>query len=278
MSRTRISHQARAVVTGAGSGIGRAFAIELHRRGGRVVCSDINPGAAEATARAIHDDGGQALAVSCDVARLGDVQQLAEQARDWFGESANLLVNNAGVGTGGQPVEAISMDDWHWIMGINLWGVIHGCHVFVPEMKQHRFGGVINVSSAASFGAAPDMGAYNTTKAGVLALSETLHAENAGSGVHVSVLCPTFVKTDVIRNARVHEAAAGSIMERDKAQQLMDRFGHSPASVVKKSLDGLDRNRVHVLPQMDARAARAVKRISPEAFVRLTGLIARKLR
>ena len=280
MKGTRISYGANAVVTGAGSGIGRAFALELHHRGGRVVCADINIDKAEETAREIASRGGQALAVSCDVASLEQVEQLADVSRDWFRAKPTLVVNNAGVGVGGHNIEDIAMEDWHWIMGVNLWGVIHGCRVFVPDLKAQRHGGVINVASAASFGAAPMMGAYNATKAAVVALSETLHAEAASTGVHVSVLCPTFVKTDVIRNSRLmgNNKAASSPIAIDKAQALMDRFGHSPESVVKKSLQGLDQNQVHVLPQLDARIAWFCKRVSPGNFVRFNGLMKNQIR
>lgn len=277
MSQPPISRHARAVVTGAGSGIGRAFAIEIHRRGGQVICSDINLDAAEATAEMIRADGGQALALACDVARLDQIQAMAAAARDWFGAPANLLINNAGVGIGGQCVEEISIDDWQWAMNINLWGVIHGCHVFLPDMKAEGRGGIINVASAASFGAAPLMGAYNTTKAAVVALTETLLAENGGTGVQVSALCPTLVKTDVIRNARMNSAADQPIMHKDKAQALMDRLGHSPESVVKKALDGLDRSDIHVMPQLDARIAWRLKRFSPAGFIRLSSYLNKKL-
>lgn len=277
MNRNPVSRNALAVVTGAGSGIGRAFALELHRRGGRVVCSDINEAAAAETASLIQADGGDALTAQCDVASLDAMQALAETATAWFGQPATLMINNAGVGIGGQPAEAISIKDWQWVMNINLWGVIHGCHVFLPAMKTQGYGGIINVASAASFGAAPLMGAYNTTKAAVLALSETLNAENAGTGIRISVLCPTLVKTDVIRNARMETPTKSSIMDQNRAQALMDRLGHSPESVVKKSLDGLDKNRIHVLPQLDARAAWNLKRLSPNAFIRLSGFMHRRL-
>lgn len=274
MKNKKVSYCAQAIVTGAGSGIGRAFALELHRRGGRVVCSDIDLEKAQDTANTIIAAGGKALAVSCDVAKLDQVQSLANTARDWFHGPVSVLINNAGVGIGGQNIEDISIEDWHWVMEINLWGVIHGCNVFLPELKANHFGGIINVASAASFGAAPKMGAYNTTKSAVVALSETMHAEAAGSGVHVSVLCPTLVKTDVIKNARMQESGNGTLMEKSRAQSLMDRFGHTPESVVIKSLDGLDKNRVHVLPQLDARIAWFMKRMTPGNFVRLNGFMA----
>ena len=277
MRQKGISYKSRAVVTGAGSGIGRAFALELHKRGGRVVCSDIDISKAQQTVQSITSDGGQAVAVRCDVANLEDMQQLAKTTHDWLGEPITLLVNNAGVGAGGQAIEDISIEDWKWVMGINLWGVIHGCHVFLPELKRNQNGGVINVASAASFGAAPMMGAYNTTKSAVVALSETLHAEVVGSGIHVTALCPTLVKTDVIKNARMMNSTSDSIMNRSKAQSLMDKLGHSAESVVTKTLHGIDRNHLHVLPQIDARVAWFLKRLSPSNFVRLSGFMASKV-
>jgi NAD(P)-dependent dehydrogenase (short-subunit alcohol dehydrogenase family) len=185
------SRDASAVVTGAGSGIGAAFAVELARRGSAVVCSDIDPDAAQRTVDAITAAGGRATAVHCDVSQIDAVTALAEAAQTWFGHSPTLVINNAGVGAGGQPVGEMALDDWNWTLGINLWGPIHGCHVFTPILRdaagdQPR--GIINVASAASFGAAPDMAAYNVSKAGVLSLSETLAAELSGTGIGATVL------------------------------------------------------------------------------------------
>jgi NAD(P)-dependent dehydrogenase (short-subunit alcohol dehydrogenase family) len=269
MSTKKISHHAPAVVTGAGSGIGRAFALELHRRGGQVVCADINLSAAEETARTIRQGGGRAAAIACDVAKLEEVESLARECENYFGSSPRVVVNNAGVGLGGQRVEDISMDDWQWIMGVNLWGVIHGCRVFVPKLRERGEGAIINVASSASFGCAPMMGAYNTTKAGVVALSETLSAELAESGVRVTVLCPTFVKTDIVRNARI-DGASGR-----RAQRMMNQTGISPELVAKTTLDATDRGKIHVLPQRDARVSWLMKRMSPAMFTRGMGLVAR---
>ena len=277
MGQKPVSRQARAVVTGAGSGIGRAFALALHQRGGQVVCSDIDEDAAQHTAREITALGGRAIGIKCDVAALDEVESLAVRAREWFGDATSLLVNNAGVGIGGQNVEDISLEDWQWTMNINLWGVIYGCRTFLPDMKAQGHGGIINVASAASFGAAPMMGAYNTTKAAVVALTETLLAENADTGVRFSALCPTLVKTNVIRNARMKGAPGLTVMQKDRAQELMDRLGHTPESVAAKSLDGLDRGDIHVMPQFDARVAWRLKRFSPGGFIRLSGYINRKL-
>ncbi len=267
--RGPLSREARAVVTGAGSGIGRGFAEEIHRRGGALVCADVDAEAAEETAASLRRAGGHARAVRCDVAQLEEVEALAKEAEAFFGTETTLVVNNAGVGVGGALLEDIAMDDWRWIVGVNLWGVVHGCRVFAPRLRAAGSGGIVNVSSAASFGAAPRMGAYNVTKAAVLSLSETLHAEMSGSGVHVAVLCPTFVRTNIIRKSRI---AVGS---RDRAQALMDRRGVDASEVARKTLDALDRNRLHVLPQADARFAWRIKRWLPGLYTRGMGRAAR---
>lgn len=271
----QISHQARAVVTGAGSGIGRAFARQLARRGGQVVCADIRLEAAEQTAREIRDGGGEALAVACDVADRAQLEQLAEAAETFFAAPADLLINNAGVGAGGQRVDEIAIEDWRRVIEINLWGVINGCHVFLPRLRALGRGGVVNVGSTASFAAAPLMGAYNVSKAGVLALSETLAAELQGSGVRVTALCPTFVKTDIVaagqREGRIAEQASGL------AGRLMRWTGMSPERVAREALDALDRGQLYVLPQADARAIWRLKRLAPRSYARGAGLLQRVL-
>jgi len=171
----------RAVVTGAGSGLGRAFCLELKKRGARLVCADIDEAAAQRTASEV---GG--TAVRCDVARIEDVEALAAAAERALG-GVDLVVNNAGVAVAG-PVGEVPLDDWRWIMGVNLWGVIYGCHVFAPRLKKQGRGHIINVASAAGLLAPPGMAPYNVTKAAVVALSETMSAELKQTGVGVTVL------------------------------------------------------------------------------------------
>jgi NAD(P)-dependent dehydrogenase (short-subunit alcohol dehydrogenase family) len=162
MARPHPSRQASAVVTGAGSGIGRAFAQEIAARGGRVVVSDINPRTAQETVDLIGRD--RAHAVVADVADLAQVERLAAEAEAWLGGPVDLVINNAGVGVGGAPVGEIPYADWQWALGINLWGVINGCHVFAPRLRALGRGGIVNVCSTASFAAAPNMGPYNTAR------------------------------------------------------------------------------------------------------------------
>ncbi|WNG94015.1 SDR family oxidoreductase [Mycobacterium sp. ITM-2016-00318] len=268
-SSAKRSRDAAAVITGAGSGIGEAFATELARRGGRVVCSDIDETAARATADAIVAAGGEALATRCDVAQLDEVVQLAKIAQDWFGGPPTVVINNAGVGAGGTAIGETDIDDWHWLLGINLWGPIHGCHVFAPILREAGYGGIINVASAAAFGAAPGMAAYNVSKAGVLSLSETLAAELSGTGVRVTVLCPTFVKTNIVDSGRIT----------DKSTQMADRLmrwtGFPPGRVARTCLDTLDRGGLYCMPQPDARISWGIKRFTPTVYTRAAGLTTR---
>ena len=267
-SRKR-SRDAAAVITGAGSGIGAAFAVELARRGGRVVCSDIDEKSARATADAIVDAGGEALATRCDVGAVDDVTGLAAVAGDWFDGPPTLVINNAGVGAGGTAIGEAPLDDWHWVLGINLWGPIHGCHVFAPILKEAGYGGIINVASAAAFGAAPGMAAYNVSKAGVLSLSETLAAELSGTGVAVTVLCPTFVKTNIVDAGRITTKST------HVADRLMRWTGFSPDRVARSCLDTLDRGGLYCMPQPDARIGWGVKRFVPTVYTRAAGLTTR---
>jgi NAD(P)-dependent dehydrogenase (short-subunit alcohol dehydrogenase family) len=267
-SRKR-SHDAAAVVTGAGSGIGAAFAVELAARGGRVVCSDIDETAARTTADTIVTAGGEALAVRCDVSKLDDVGQLAKVAQEWFGGPPTVVINNAGVGAGGTPIGETDIDDWNWLLNVNLWGPIHGCHVFAPILREAGYGGIINVASAAAFGAAPGMAAYNVSKAGVLSLSETLAAEMSGTGVRVTVLCPTFVKTNIVESGRITDSST------QMAERLMRWTGFSPERVARTCLDTLDRGGLYCMPQPDARIGWGIKRFTPTVYTRAAGLTSR---
>lgn len=273
LNKPKISRGASAVVTGAGSGIGAAFAVELGRRGGSVVCSDIDESAAQRTVDAVTAHGGNAIAIRCDVSRFDEVQALAEQSQAWFAAAPTLVINNAGVGAGGAAIGDAPLDDWAWTLGINLWGPIHGCHVFTPILRDAEPSrtprGIINVASAAAFGAAPGMAAYNVSKAGVLSLSETLAAELAGTAVRVTVLCPTFVKTNILESGRISEQSS------ELAAKLMRWTGLSAEKVARACLDAHDRGELYCMPQFDAKVGWNIKRLAPQAYTRTAGLLSR---
>lgn len=260
-------------MTGAGGGIGAAFAVELAARGGAVVCSDIDEAAAQKTVDAITDRGGEAVAMHCDVSRFDDVRDLAARSESWFGSAPTLVINNAGVGAGGALIGEVPLDDWRWTLGINLWGPIHGCHVFTPILRAAGPStpprGIINVASAAAFGAAPGMAAYNVSKAGVLSLSETLAAELSGTGITVTVLCPTFVKTNIVESGRISAESS------ELANKLMRWTGFSADRVARTCLDTHDRGGLYCMPQLDAKIGWNIKRLAPTPYTRAAGLVSR---
>lgn len=262
------SQKAIAVVTGAGSGIGRAFAIEIAQRGGLVLCADINLESAQATVEIITAKGAHAVAYACDVSQAAQMEKMASEASTLLAhpvlnpeaQVVSLLINNAGVGIGGR-VDELKLEDWEWCLGINLWGVIHGCHYFTPMFKRQGRGGIVNVASAAGFGALPEMAAYNVSKAGVMSLSETLYAELKKFGIAVNVLCPTIVPTNIMHNGRIPDHMSGL------AHKAMSKLAFTTAEkVVIKTLDALDAGQLYTVPQPDARLVWAIKRWMPSAY------------
>lgn len=261
------SKKAYAVITGAGSGIGRSFAVELAKRGGCVVCADINLAAAQETVDMIRTQTSSvAFAVQCDVRDPEQIQNLSEHAEQLMNHPVSLLINNAGVGLGGK-FDEMTLDDWQWCMSINLWGVIYGCHYFVPKFKQQGFGAIINVASAAGFTAAPEMTAYNVTKSSVLALSETLSAELRSANICVNVLCPTLVPTNIMKNGRLPSRYSGLA---DKL--LMEHSFVNSDQVAIKTLNQLDAGKLYTIPQPDAKILWLMKRVAPSLYIKLLGI------
>jgi len=192
-----------AVITGAASGIGRAIADRCAREGMKVVLADVEEPALISAATEMKAAGAAVLSVVTDVSKAGEVEALARKTLDEFG-AVHLLCNNAGVGAG-TTVWQSTLRDWEWVLGANLWGVIHGVRFFVPIMlEQDTDGHVVNTASIAGLISGSALGIYKVTKHGVVSLSETLSCELAelGAKVKVSVLCPGFVKTRIMDSAR----------------------------------------------------------------------------
>jgi NAD(P)-dependent dehydrogenase (short-subunit alcohol dehydrogenase family) len=260
-----------AVVTGAGSGLGRAISLELAKRGWNVLVSDVRTEGAEETATLVRERGREALVSRCDVARIDDVEALARLADERFG-GADLLVNNAGVAAGGL-VGDVPLEDWKWVLDVNLWGTIHGCHVFVPRMKRRRSGHVLNVASAAGFLSAKGMGPYCVTKAGVVALSETMSIELEPEGIGVTVLCPTFFMTNILKSSRGADERMRAL-----ADIAMRRSKITAESVAATAIDACEKKRLYALAGEDGRWLWRLKRLHPEVFGRRAhGLLERTL-
>ena len=193
-----------AVITGGASGIGRAIAQRCVSEGMRVVLADVDETNLTRAECELKTLGGTALSLRTDVSKRSDVERLAQQALDAFGQ-VDLLFNNAGVAAGGAPWEA-TWKDWEWVIGVNLWGVIHGVKVFMPLMLEQKTEcHIVNTASAAGLIVGTGSAPYATTKHAVVALSENLYLtlQQRSSLVRVSVLCPGLVRTD-IANAERH--------------------------------------------------------------------------
>ncbi len=193
-----------AVVTGAASGIGRGMAEAFAAEGMKVVLSDVEAGALESTAEALRSGGAEVRAVRTDVSQPEQVEALARETLDAFG-GVHVVCNNAGVAAGGVPTWESSLDDWRWILGVNLMGVVHGVRSFVPIMLERgEEGHVVNTASMAGLVSGAGNAMYSVTKHAVVSLSESLHNELAlrGAKVRISVLCPGWVNTHIDESER----------------------------------------------------------------------------
>jgi NAD(P)-dependent dehydrogenase (short-subunit alcohol dehydrogenase family) len=245
-----------AVVTGAGSGIGRALVDRFGQAGMRVVLADVERDALDTAAAAVADEIGadRVLAVPTDVRDEKAVDALAAATFDRFG-TAHVLCNNAGVGVGGLAW-TIPADRWRWIVDVNLVSVAHGIRAFVPRMIEQGEGHVVNTASAAGILTGPAMAPYYATKHGVVALSEALHfdLQLTGAAVGVSVLCPEWVRTRIAESERNRPADVGEMPGtpadgngmRDLVQGLVDS-GLDPADVAGAVMEAIRTGRFWIL-------------------------------
>lgn len=240
-----------AVITGAAGGIGLALARRFAAEGAALVVSDLDDAALQRAAAGLRDAGAQVLAVRADVARPDDVEALAAAAYAAHG-AVHVVVNNAGVAAAGAVWEH-TLDDWRWLLGVNLWGVIHGVRAFVPRMLAGgQPGWVVNVASMAGLTANPMMGAYNVTKHGVVALTETLHHDLRlrGAALRAVLVCPGWVRTDIATSARARPAELAEAGPRarfaDAIAQLV-AAGLPPEAVADAVVDALAQGRFWVL-------------------------------
>jgi NAD(P)-dependent dehydrogenase (short-subunit alcohol dehydrogenase family) len=264
-----------AVITGAGSGIGFALAARLSEAGAKVVLADVERRALETAADSLRGRGAEVLAVATDVSDATQVEALAAATIDHYGE-VHIVCNNAGVGSRGLAMAELPIQDYQWVLGVNLFGVIHGINSFLPHLRAQDQGHIINTASIAGLAPLPGMGPYSAAKAGVVALSETLHMElqAEGSNVDVSVLCPGWVRTGLGTSDRNRPEALAVSFTSEQAQQvqarretiadIFTRDAIDPDVVADLVFDAITERRFYVFthPEMGAEVAARFDRIN----------------
>ncbi len=261
-----------ALVTGAASGIGRETAVALTRHGARVVICDVDVDGLEN----LRAELGHACALSrrVDVGSEDAMRSFADEVNAKVGV-VDLLVNNAGVGLEGGLL-GTTLRNWDWVLRVNLWGVIHGCHFFIPPMVARGQGGhVVNVASTFGFFAPPDVIGYAASKFAVFGLSESLRAELVPHGIGVTVVCPGVVATNIIETARF---AGGSdeAARRARTANLFAGRAYGADKVARAILDAVAHNRAVAPVSPEALALYYMKRLAPDLGARLGRFIAKR--
>ncbi len=254
------------VITGAGSGLGRGLALEFARLGWRVAVSDINLASAVETVQ-LMNGSGQGFPVCCDVTNPAEVQALAETVLARWG-TVDIVINNAGVPVLGF-MEKVSLEDWRFEIDVMLMSAIYGCQTFIPIFKKQGWGHIVNTASAAGICSLPEMAPYNVTKAGVISLSETLRVELSGSNIGVTVVCPTFFKSNLMSRARCTDNRHFRM-----ADSFFSKFAFgSVESVCRATCRAIRKNRLYVHPQPDAKILWFLKRMAPNTYFRLNAFL-----
>ncbi len=241
-----------AVVTGAASGIGRGIADRCQQAGMKIVLADIEEETLKKTEVELKTAGADTLAVLTDVSKAEDIESLAKKTLDAFG-AVHLLFNNAGVCVNTRTsISENTLADWEWIMGVNLWGVIHCLRKFVPIMLQQKtVGHIVNTASIAGFMSTPGMGIYHVTKHGIVTLSETLYHELKlkESMIGVSVLCPGFVRTQILESERNRPTDLRNPSNNKNADQEFENViqeGMTPEQVTEKVFNAIQENKFYI--------------------------------
>jgi short-subunit dehydrogenase len=241
-----------AVITGAANGIGHGIAARCVKEGMKVVLADINKEALKKTEEELKTKGAETLAVLTDVSKAENIESLAKKTLDSFG-AVDLLFNNAGVSVAASTsISENTLADWKWIMGVNLWGVIHCVRIFTPIMvQQGTVGHIVNTSSIAGLMSTPGMGVYHVTKHGIMTLSETLYHELRlkKSKIGVSVLCPGHIRTQILEAERTRpiELRNPPNYKTDNQQyQKIIEEGMLPKQVADYVFDAIKENKFYI--------------------------------
>lgn len=252
-----------AVITGAASGIGRATAIELARRGARVAMTDLNRGGLAETEALIKAAGGEATTYLLDVADRDAVHAFAQEIEASHG-GADIVINNAGVAQIAR-VEDLTYDDFEWVMNIDFWGMVYGTKAFLPQFQAKGGGHIVNVSSLFGLLAVPSQAAYNSAKFAIRGFTEALRHEMKGTDIKVSCVHPGGIKTNIVRNARFLQSTRAA--EREEAVTGFDRLARTtPERAGIVIVDGIEKNKERILIGMDAKIIDLLQRLMPASY------------
>jgi NAD(P)-dependent dehydrogenase (short-subunit alcohol dehydrogenase family) len=260
-----------AVITGAGSGIGRALALRLAQKGCRLALSDIK---ADALAETLLPQ--RPFTQALDVADRDAVFAFADAVKRECG-GAHVIVNNAGVALS-QTIEDMRYEDFEWLMNINFWGVVHGTKAFLPTLRAQDDGVIVNLSSIFGIIAVPTQGAYHSAKFAVRGFTETLRQELAGTGVSAICVHPGGIKTNIARNARHYVDSMGNTDAGRSAAQF-DKIARTSADdAARVIVDGIERRRPRVLIGADAKLLDRIQRWAPVGYPSILGALLRRSR
>lgn len=257
-----------AVISGAASGLGRALALALARRGHHITGVDVNAAGLAATLADCEAAGVETLAWVRDVTEPAGWGELADAVWARWGR-CDLLVNNAGVVAAG-AVGDIPLSDWRWAVGVMLDAPFHACHHFAPRLRAQGHGHIVNIASAAGFASLPFMGPYNVAKSGLITLSDTLRAELRDAGVGVTAVCPSFFRSNLHKAIRSPSQRSRAI-----ATRLLTGAPTSAETMAGQVLAAVDAGSPFLVPRADAKLVWWLRRALPGPTTRLMGLLGR---
>ncbi|MFA6011529.1 MAG: SDR family oxidoreductase [Desulfobacteraceae bacterium] len=254
----------RIMITGAGSGLGRAIAMEFATLGWNICASDINLERADETVAMVKKNGGDGFAVFCDVTKPEQLDALGETlVKQWGG--VDIVVNNAGVAAAGY-MEKIPLETWDWIIDINLKSVIYGCRTFIPILAKQGRGHIVNVASNAGIASLPEMSCYNVTKAAVISLSETLRSELKPKNIGVSVIAPTFFKTNLMDQFK-----SSDDRQKKMANAFFAKSKTTSQDIARHVVKVVVKDKLYAITQMDGKFTWLSKRLTPEFYFNIMG-------
>ena len=256
-----------AAITGAGSGIGQALAVELAKHGCHVAISDINESGLQETEQQAKSYGVEEHSSLLDVASKDAVYEWADKVANEMG-GVNLVFNNAGVSLS-ETIESMSYENFEWLMNINFWGVVYGTKAFLPHLKASGEGHVVNISSVFGMIGVPSQAAYNAAKFAVKGFTECLREEMELDEGNVKVTCvhPGGIKTNIMRSSRLGNVGKAGTSDKDRAVKMFDRAARTtPEQAAKVIVDGVKKDKPRVLIGNDARMIDAMQRLLPTGY------------